>query len=105
MAGRSIRSLGVTYERANVKYLAAAAAYIATLWFTFIVVVFGLISLIGPHSKPVPESMSWLVYVMAVLALLIVPALAARAAFRAGSKKEDARRFRTNENVRGKSDA
>jgi hypothetical protein len=69
------------------RYLAAAAAYIATLWFVFMVVVFGLISLVGPHSKHLAEPMSSLVYVLAGLALLVIPALAARAAFRASSRQ------------------
>ena len=69
------------------RYLAAAAAYVATLWFLFMVVVFGLISLVGPHSKPFSEPISSVVYVLAGLVLLVVPVLAARAAFRAGSKR------------------
>ena len=69
------------------RYLAAAAAYVVTLWLVFMIGVFGVISFVGPHSKRLGEPMTSLVYVLAGLAVLVVPAWAARAAFRAGSKK------------------
>jgi len=49
--------------------------------------VFALISVAGPHSTPWPKPMQTLVYIVAGLAVLILPALAARAAFRSVSHR------------------
>lgn len=54
----------------------------AVLWAVFMAAIFALISVAGPHSTPWPKPMQTLVYVLAGLAILVLPALAARAAFR-----------------------
>lgn len=85
--GRPLKSIVRRHcrNRAHVKYLAAAAAYLAALWAVVMAAIFALISVVGPHSTPWPKPMQTVVYVVAGLAVLVLPALAARAALRSVS--------------------
>jgi hypothetical protein len=64
------------------RYIAAAAAFVATGLVVFMGVVFAFISFLGPHSPPASKTVEFLVYALSGLALLVLPVLAARAAWR-----------------------
>lgn len=64
------------------KYIAAAIAFIATLWVTGMAAVFALIAVVGPHSGPASKPVEILTYGLGGAAVLVLPLLAARAAWR-----------------------
>jgi hypothetical protein len=59
------------------RYIATAVAFLGTLFATAVVSVFGLISLVGPHSKPIANGMESFVYLAVGAVVLVVPLLVA----------------------------
>jgi hypothetical protein len=71
------------------RYVGAAVAFFAALVAVGMAAIFALIAFAGPHSKPLSEPLLTVLYIAAGLAVLILPPWAARAAFRAGSRRTD----------------
>ena len=69
------------------RYLLTAAAFVAAFVFVAMAAVFAVIAFAGPHSDTLPMPLQVVVYVLAYGSVLVLPALAARAAWRANSKR------------------
>jgi len=69
------------------RYLLTIASYLVSLLLIGMAAVFALIAFAGPHSDTLPKPMQVVVYVAAYVAVLVLPALAARAAWRASSRR------------------
>lgn len=64
------------------RYVAAVSAFVVTLLFVFMNVVFALISFLGPHSPRASQTTEFLVYALSGTALVVLPLLAAWVAWR-----------------------
>lgn len=64
------------------RLLRAALVYLASLFLTAVAAVFGVLALAGPHSDLLPKPLQILVYVVAWLVLLVLPAWVAVIAWR-----------------------
>ena len=72
------------------RYIAAAAAFVATLWLVCMAAVFALISAVGPHSASVSKPVEILIYMLCGAAVLVLPILAAKAAWRRSGGRDAA---------------
>ena len=70
------------------KYVLTIAAFVATLWAVAIAAIFAVIAFAGPHSGAISKPMEMLVYGLAGLSVLVLPALAARAVWRNRSRRD-----------------
>jgi hypothetical protein len=64
------------------KYIAAAAAFFATLIAVGVAAVFAVLAFAGPHSDTLPQPLQIALYVLCWVAVIALPLLAARAAWR-----------------------
>ena len=64
------------------KYVAAAAAFLATLFGVGVAAVFAVLAFAGPHSDALPQPLQIALYVLCWVAVIALPPLAARAAWR-----------------------
>jgi hypothetical protein len=66
----------------TMRYVLAAAAFLVTLGAVAVTTLLIVIVLAGPHSDILPMPLQILLYLLAWAAVLVVPVLAARAAWR-----------------------
>lgn len=64
------------------KYIAAAAAFVVTLLGVGAAAVFAVLAFAGPHSDILPQPLQIVLYVLCWIAVIALPLLAARAAWR-----------------------
>lgn len=64
------------------RLLLAAAAGLGALFLSLVVAIFGVLAFAGPHSDLLPRPWQLLVYGLAIASVLVLPALAVRAAWR-----------------------
>ena len=70
------------------KYLLATVAYVGTLLVVGVAAMAIVLVLAGPHSDLLPQPLQIVVFAIGWIAVLVLPALAARAAWRrAGAKR------------------
>jgi hypothetical protein len=72
------------------RYVLTIAAFVATLLVVAAATIFAVLVLAGPHSDMLPMPLQVIVYLVAWVAVLALPVLAARAAWRRTAPKNDA---------------
>jgi hypothetical protein len=70
------------------RLVATVAAYLGALWVAAMISIFGLISLVGPHSAPLPKAWEPVVYFLAGAVILVVPIVAALKVWRSQGAKQ-----------------
>lgn len=68
------------------RYLVTAAAFAGSFVLVAMAAVFAVLAFAGPHSDTLPKPLQAVVYVLAYGSVLVLPVLAARAAWRSSSR-------------------
>jgi hypothetical protein len=68
------------------RILLTAATFVISLVVFATVTIFGVLSLAGPHGGIVPMKFQWMVFILAWVIVLVVPALLARIVWKRASR-------------------